>query len=1605
MMTLFRYGPPTQRSVISPSCRAVATLYLICICILLPTKLSGQVGTIITTAGTGLSGFSGDNGTATSAEINQPFGIALDVAHNAYYIADTGNDRIRRVDGTTHIITTYAGNGIRGYSSASGDSGCPNQGGTEPGDGVVATLACLFSPHGVAVDGSGNLYIGDAGNERIRRVDVNTKIITTYAGGAQHGIAYCGDGMPATQACLNFPTGVAWDTSTGSLYIADSSNNRIRQVDSSGVINTVAGNGTQTCPGDGIAVDGCLNAPTGVAVDSTGQFYIADIGNNVIWKVDTSGNIVPVAGTNGSQGGSCADGSAATGACLNAPSGVAVDNAAGRFYIADKFNARVWVVQNGIINAVAGTGGSEPCPDGVPATQSCVFPTGVAITSTVSPAPTGFVNIYIASQGENKIRGIRLSFASISPQEICSCGNPSEPQIAASQDFQGDPVNTAFGTFSETFQDFSIPGRGLALFMSHTYNSVFAAVTGPLGFGWTHSYNMNLVDNGTSVTITQENGSQVTFTLSGTTYSAPSRVIATLVKNPDGTFLFIRRAQQFFTFSSTGKLLSERDRNAYTTTLTYNSSGQLTTVTDPAGRTLTLTYNGLQLASVTDPISRKVSFAYDGSGNLSTVTDVAGGQTRFTYSANHLLLTMADARSDVVTNTYDASNRVISQTDQLSRNTTFSYATGSTTVTDPKGNVTQDQYNQLNERVVKIRGFGTTSAATWHFAYETATAALNSVTDPDGHISTTTHDASANPLTGTDALGRVTTLTWDAMNDLTSMTDPLGITTTLTYDANGNLLSRSSPLSGTSFVQTYTYQYADGTHPGDVTGVVDPDGKTTKIAYDANGNRISVTDPLGHITKFSYNGIGWMTALTDARGKTTTSSRNNFGDPTVTTDPLGHKVSRGYDLNRNLTSLTDANGNLTSFTYDAANEQTTTTRANGTTLRTVYNADGTVSQTIDGASNATTYSYDSLARMVSISDPLGRTTRYGYDGVGNQLTLTDPASQVTARSYDAVNELTGISYSDGKTPNVAFAYDAAGQRTSMTDGTGTSSWTYDSLHRVKSTTNGAGATVSYTYDLKGQLIKLTYPGGTRTVSRSYDAAGRLTSITDWLGNKTIFAYDQDGNLTTETLPTTTGIAAKASYDAASRLTGIVDAKGTTTLASFGYTRDGADLLTKATETGVPSPGTDAYGYTKLNQLANVNLTAYSYDAADNVTGIITPSQFQLKYDTANELTSLILGTQTTTFSYDTRGNRLSRTPPSGPALSYAYDQANRIVAFGSSASYHYDGDGLRMSKTVSGKAEAFTWQRAGTLPLLLVDDATSYVYGPDGLPLEQVSSSGTALFYLHDQLGSTRLLVTGAGAVQAGYTYDAYGNVLAKTGTAANPFGYAGEFLDTESGLIYLRARYYDPATAQFLARDPFTTATLRPYGYGNQDPVNESDPLGLDPVLGNPSAMKYQLELMAYENEQGVGQRSQEAAADTILNIASVPIVEAIPIGEALSSLAGLVPGAIRGVLEELNLFGQNLWRASVPTSAGADIDNLLGCSDNLSNKIVRQMVTRGWTKQEILDTVKAGKAFPVINKATGGAATEYVSASGKFVVVDNATKQVIQVSGPGFLPNHMAP
>ncbi|WP_026309024.1 NHL repeat-containing protein [Spirosoma spitsbergense] len=339
-------------------------------------RMVSTAGIIITVAGTGTAGYSEDGVAANTASLNNPAGLAVDGSGNLY-IADQSNHRVRKVS-AGGIISTVAGNGIGIYS----------------GDGGIATMTSLYSPGGVLIDGTGNLYIADALNHRIRKV-ANNGIIATVAGNGT--VSYGGDRGPATSASLYNPVGVAFD-GTGNFYIADQQNQRIRKVATSGIITTVAGNGLFTFGGDGGAATAAnLANPSGVAVDGVGNIYIADALNQRIRKVAMSGIITTVAG-NGIAGFS-GDGGAATAASLNNPVGVTVDGT-GNLYIADSQNNRIRkVATSGIISTVAGNGTASNSGDGGLATAAGFnYIAGVVLD--------GSGNLYIADQGNHRIRKV-----------------------------------------------------------------------------------------------------------------------------------------------------------------------------------------------------------------------------------------------------------------------------------------------------------------------------------------------------------------------------------------------------------------------------------------------------------------------------------------------------------------------------------------------------------------------------------------------------------------------------------------------------------------------------------------------------------------------------------------------------------------------------------------------------------------------------------------------------------------------------------------------------------------------------------------------------------------------------------------------------------------------------------------------------------------------------------------------------------------------------------------------------------------------------------------------------------------------------------------------
>ncbi len=302
-------------------------------------------GQITTVAGNGLDGFVGDNGLANRARLSSPAAVVSD-KNGDFYIADAKNNRIRRVDGKTRVITTFAGNGKDEFS----------------GDGALAINAGLSSPTGLTIDKNNNIFFVDAGNSRVRRIDSTTNIITTVAGNGASG--FDGDGRLAKESSLdfNFTFGDVAVDNLGNLFIADSFNERIRRVDSqTGTINTVVGKGTSGFSGDGgPAANASLFNPVGVALDNNGNIFIVDADNNRVRRVDIKTGIISTVAGNG-QISFSGDNGLATSASLSNPEGIAIDGA-GNIFIADTNNLRIRRVdaKTGVITTIAGNGEFSP---------------------------------------------------------------------------------------------------------------------------------------------------------------------------------------------------------------------------------------------------------------------------------------------------------------------------------------------------------------------------------------------------------------------------------------------------------------------------------------------------------------------------------------------------------------------------------------------------------------------------------------------------------------------------------------------------------------------------------------------------------------------------------------------------------------------------------------------------------------------------------------------------------------------------------------------------------------------------------------------------------------------------------------------------------------------------------------------------------------------------------------------------------------------------------------------------------------------------------------------------------------------------------------------
>ncbi|MGH9670842.1 MAG: RHS repeat-associated core domain-containing protein, partial [Terriglobales bacterium] len=505
-----------------------------------------------------------------------------------------------------------------------------------------------------------------------------------------------------------------------------------------------------------------------------------------------------------------------------------------------------------------------------------------------------------------------------------------------------------------------------------------------------------------------------------------------------------------------------------------------------------------------------------------------------------------------------------------------------------------------------------------------------------------------------------------------------------------------------------------------------------------------------------------------------------------------HGVTRyAYDTENNLTSITDALGRQTSFTYDSLGRVTQTTFPSSLLESYSYDAVGNLTSKTDRKGQIISYSYDDLDRLTRKQYPDSTAVDYSYDLVGRLTNVSDPTGTY-GLSFDNMGRLTGTttnySFLPARTFTNSYAYDAASNRTSFTDPeNGATNYVYDTLNRLSSLTNFSSQQFTFSYDALGRRTQLTRPNGVNT-SYSYDNLSRLLSVLHKLGAQTI-----DG----------------ATYT--------VDAVGSRTAK--------ANQLNSVTEN---------YGYDAIYQLAGVTQGAtttesYAYDPVGNRLSSLGVSPYS--YNNSNQLTS----TPAATYTYDNNGNTLTKVDAGG-TTTYGWDFENRLVSVtlpgsGGTVSFKYDPTGRRIQKSSAAGTTNYAYDGADMTEE--VDAAGSvlarYAMGPGiDQPLAMLRSGATS-YYQADGLGSITSVTDASGGLAASYAYDSFGKPIQSTGTLVSPFRYTGREFDSETGLYYYRARYYDSNGGRFISEDPLGPAAgLSLYAYVNNDPVKLFDPWGL---------------------------------------------------------------------------------------------------------------------------------------------------------------------------------
>jgi RHS repeat-associated protein len=1093
-------------------------------------------------------------------------------------------------------------------------------------------------------------------------------------------------------------------------------------------------------------------------------------------------------------------------------------------------------------------------------TQYLIGPTGSLQSITDLNGNT----LTVTASGITSTSGLNVPFQRDSTGRITQITDPSGNVYQYAYDSNGNLASVTY--------------PGLTKSLSYTYDPTHRLTGGTDARGNpipTTSYDAN----GRLSSVTDALGNTTSYAYSTNSQNNTSTTTITYPADANGN---VGTAQMVY--DSYGMLLSSTNPLGNTTTNTYNANHNLLSTTDPLGHMTSYTYdsNGNQ-TSITYPptpgsTNTTVSTTYNQYGGPTQRTDQLGNVQNVTYDANYLpqLITDAVSGSPTVIESFRYNSNGTKQADAIgydltvapNRATTYTYDANGNVIsqTDPLGRVTSYTYDSLGRLLTATPPLPTqtTDPATITTAYKYDPLGNLIETDaPLGRATKYQYDGSGNKISETDPLGRTTTYQYDALNRLILTIYPTTPATSVshTYDFRGNEITVTDQAGHVTQKQ---YDLA-GQLISVTSGFGTANASTVTCTYYADGRKKSDTDPLGHTTTYNYDAAGRLTSVVGAAGNTVSYTYDDSSNRLSMSDPNQHTTQYAYDSRHRLRLTTYADSTTKSFNYDSANNLIQVTDQAGATVQYTFDNAGELQSVVqtnapDPTHNSTLYGYDPEGDLTSWKDANGYTTQNAfdvlrelisetyplggasqtrtYDGAGNLLTMQDFNGKTTTYSYDPLNRLLTRT-PDPTLPDVVerFTYTPTGKRASMTDASGTTTYTYDSVDRLSSKATPQG-TLSYTYDPAGNVSSISSSNANGTsVAYAYDQLNRLITVVDNRlpagQNTTSYTYDPASNLTAVTYPN--GLQSILTYDALNRLNAL---NGGT--ASYTYTLGPAgNRLSTIEQTGRAVNWSYDGIYRLTNEAvandpnSNNGAVAYGLDPVGNRLSI-SSTLATIPSGTFNYNANDWLSTET----YDNNGNTLS----SG-GRTFAYDFQNRLKAMnGGAVSMLYDGDGNRISKTANGITTGYLVDDVNPTGLpqvleALVNGAVqrTYTYGIDRISQNQlINGVWTASFYGYDGGGHVRRLTDIAGTQTDTYQYDAFGNIINSIGSTPNNYLYRGEQFDSDLGLYYLRARYYNPITGRFLTRDPQAgrigkPATSHKYLYAAADPVNRRDPSGRD--------------------------------------------------------------------------------------------------------------------------------------------------------------------------------